>query len=364
MPSFDIIKKSSIQESFRNTSVITSYDLDVQDKLTEHFKGNIQIEGKKWQIGLIVGGSGTGKTTIAKEIFNLDEINELEFTDKSIIDEMPKNRTVSEITKTFNEVGFSSVTSWLKPYHVLSNGEKMRVELAYHLLSDENIIIYDEFTSVVDRTVAQTSSYAISKGIRKNKEKQFIAISCHYDIIDWLEPDWIYNTDSGEFFLFSEEDRPKRPRIELSIFKISRKYGVEIWEKFKKYHYLNTNLPSSAECYICLMNGNLCGFCAVGQVIGKKDMKIISRLVVLPQYQGIGIGTSLLNEISQLYSDSGKIVRIRTSSPSISYSLKKSPKWIFTDKRRVAPHTKMKNANESSSIRRLTFGFTYKDLKE
>lgn len=358
MPSFNIVKKSDIDDTFRNNSIITSYDLDVDKKLTEIFKGNIDIENKDWKIGLIVGGSGTGKTSIAKEIFDLDNFSSHKFSNKSIIDDMPSDCTVSEITKMFNMVGFSTVTSWLKPYGVLSNGERMRVELAYHLLSDEDLIVYDEFTSVVDRTVAKTSSYAISKGIRKNENKKFIAISCHYDIIDWLEPDWIYNTDSGEFFLFSEKDRPKRPKIELSIFKIPRKYGVEIWEKFKKYHYLDTNLPSSAECYICLMNGNLCGFCAISQIM-KKNYKLVSRLVVLPQYQGIGIGTNFLNEICEIYHKQKKHISIRTSSPSISYSLKKSNKWKFTDKRRVSPNANIRNLNKSSSRERMTFGFTY-----
>ena len=89
--------------------------------------------------------------------------------------------------------------SWLKPYNVLSNGEKMRVNLARCIIEDQNKIVFDEFTSVVDRTIAKTASCALSKAIRK-LNKQFIAVSCHRDIIEWLEPDWIYDTDKKEFF--------------------------------------------------------------------------------------------------------------------------------------------------------------------
>ena len=199
MPNFNIIKKINYEHSFRNQNIIDNFDLD-DVKFEEQFKGNINIENTEWNIGLIVGGSGTGKTTIAKEIFNLDECSNHKFTDKSIVDEMPEHCNINEITNMFNSVGFGSVTSWLKQYNVLSNGEKMRVNLAYNLLSEKEIIVFDEFTSVVDRDIAKTTSYAVQKNIRRNNRK-FIAISCHFDIIDWLQPDWVYNTDDGSFFI-------------------------------------------------------------------------------------------------------------------------------------------------------------------
>ena len=63
-----------------------------------------------------------------------------------------------------------------------------------------DFVVFDEFTSVVDRQVAQTASLAISKAIRRTK-KRFIAVSCHSDIIEWLEPDWVFNTnDMTGFF--------------------------------------------------------------------------------------------------------------------------------------------------------------------
>ena len=120
---------------------------------------------------------------------------------------MPKDMSVSDITKMFYTVGFGSVPSWLKPYDVLSNGEKMRVDLARTLL-EKDFAVFDEFTSVVDRNVAKTASIAINKAIKK-QDKKIILISCHYDIIDWLQPDWIFDTNKMQNFFAQAHDRNK-----------------------------------------------------------------------------------------------------------------------------------------------------------
>lgn len=107
---------------------------------------------------------------------------------------MPKEASVDDIEKAFYAVGFGSVPSWLKPYSVLSNGEKMRVDMANALLTDD-MVVFDEFTSVVDRNIAKVCCIAIEKAIRRSG-KRFIAVSCHRDITEWLQPDWIFDTDT------------------------------------------------------------------------------------------------------------------------------------------------------------------------
>lgn len=195
---FNITKETKPKKTFRVSSVLNAFDLSI-DKVKEHFEGNIDIEDKQWNIGLIVGSSGTGKSTIAKELFPDTYIFEQTYSEGSVIDDMPKEKSVKEITKAFTSVGFASPPSWLKPYSVLSNGEKMRCDLAKSILEEREIVVFDEFTSVVNREVAKTGSFAIQKAIRK-LNKKFIAVGCHSDIIEWLQPDWIYNTDEQRFF--------------------------------------------------------------------------------------------------------------------------------------------------------------------
>lgn len=204
MPTFDIIKEIKPKETFRIASVIGRFDLQ-SNHITERFKGSIDIDSN-WQIGLIVGKSGTGKTTIAKQLFPESYITNFEYKSESILDDMPKDCSIEEITYTFNSVGFSSPPSWLKPYQVLSNGEKMRVDLANAILQKNELFVFDEFTSVVDRQIAKIGSFATQKAIRKT-DKKFIAVSCHFDIEEWLMPDWVFNTNTMTFIKHSDKKK-------------------------------------------------------------------------------------------------------------------------------------------------------------
>ncbi len=196
MPSFDIVRHHKAGESFRVQSVIGKFDLQ-SSEVTERFQGEFELP-EKWNVGLIVGASGTGKTTIAKELFPDAYFEGFKYTHASVVDDMPKRAKMDEVTRMLNSVGFSSPPSWLKPYSVLSNGQKMRVDMARALLTEEPLVVFDEYTSVVDRQVAQVGSFAVQKAVRK-ADRQFIAVGCHYDVEDWLLPDWVFDTNSMTF---------------------------------------------------------------------------------------------------------------------------------------------------------------------
>ena len=118
-----------------------------------------------------------------------------------MIDNFPAGMDVNEIEKLFYAVGFGSVPCWCKPYHVLSNGEKMRVTLA-RAIAEKDFFVFDEFTSVVDRTVAMTLCLSLNKCLKKYPDKKVILVSCHKDILEWLDSDWAFCTDtmSNDFF--------------------------------------------------------------------------------------------------------------------------------------------------------------------
>jgi ABC-type ATPase with predicted acetyltransferase domain len=198
VPNFNILKTYEPSETYRVQSIIDLFTIDKKN-LSERFSGSIELEGRDWNIGLIVGGSGSGKSTIARECFGDWLVDDMVYKAKSVIDDMPDTFTANQIAAVFTSVGFASPPSWLKPYSVLSNGEKMRVNLARAIMERGECFAFDEFTSVVDRKVAKTGSAAIAKTVRKRGGK-FIAITCHHDVKEWLEPDWVYDTDAQQFF--------------------------------------------------------------------------------------------------------------------------------------------------------------------
>jgi ABC-type ATPase with predicted acetyltransferase domain len=201
------VKRWDQADSFRSQSVVGSFTLsDV--KLEKRFKGSLPIEDENWQVGVIVGRSGSGKTSIAKQLFPEAYIRGFEYSHKCVLDDFPEGLGTSEITRMLCSVGFASPPDWLKSYDCLSQGEKMRVDIARALCLPQKEIVFDEFTSVVDRDIAKVSAFAISKAVRHQKSKRFIAITCHYDVVDWLDPDWVFCTDTMKFDRKKEVGRP------------------------------------------------------------------------------------------------------------------------------------------------------------
>jgi ABC-type ATPase with predicted acetyltransferase domain len=156
-------------------------------------------------IGVIVGSSGSGKSTLLKE-FGKEETPTWSKS-KPIISHFSNP---DDAINKLSAVGLNTVPSWYRPYKVLSNGEQFRVDLA-RKLKDGAVI--DEYTSVVDRNVAKAASVALSRYIKKNDVKNIVLSTCHRDILEWLEPDWVIDTDLGEysegFFLSDQKSKSK-----------------------------------------------------------------------------------------------------------------------------------------------------------
>jgi ABC-type ATPase with predicted acetyltransferase domain len=91
-----------------------------------------------------------------------------------------------------SNVGLDPDTVCLKRFGQLSEGEKFRAEVAMNLKSD---MIFDEFTSMVDRTVAETVSKGLKEIAEKEKFKNITLCSCHKDFIKWVMPDLIVDLD-------------------------------------------------------------------------------------------------------------------------------------------------------------------------
>ena len=75
-----------------------------------------------------------------------------------------------------------------------------------------------------------------------------------------------------------------------------------MWQIFREHHYLNTErLGAGVRCYVAKLGEKPVAFIAVNHTRMKSNYFRVSRLVVLPDYQGIGIGKQLLNFIAELH---------------------------------------------------------------
>ena len=185
--------------SYRAARVKSLFNAERGNKF--ELTADLPLEGDNWQIGLIVGPSGSGKTTIGRALFGGGKIVDLYSgwpDDAPIVDAISPGGDFDSVTGALANVGLGDVPAWLRPFKALSNGQQFRAGLARVISDADDNIIVDEFTSVIDRQIAKIGAMAFSKGWRRNKGKKVVLLSCHYDIIEWLQPDWVFDTGTGE----------------------------------------------------------------------------------------------------------------------------------------------------------------------
>lgn len=350
-PRVDIVLESPIAKSFRVEQVRGMFD--VPNKKTIRHEWHVEMPlDFDWQIGLIVGPSGSGKTTIGRRLFPEAIFHEgYQWPeDKAIVDAFPENLEAKDIVEALSSVGFSSPPHWLKRFSHLSNGQRFRCELARLMLEDAEMVIVDEFTSIVDRDAAKISSAAVAKALRRRGKPRLVALSCHYDVLDWLDPNWVYNLADGQL---TRRSLRRRPPVQLRICSAP----VAAWELFRGHHYLSKDISRAARCFIALWNGTAVAFTSYVHMTGRKGCKRGHRTVVLPDYQGIGIGNALSQWLGNHCLKKGWRFYSVTSHPAMIRHRAKSPHWRMNRLGHV-----QKNSNLSygrTSHGRLTAGFEF-----
>tara|TARA_R110002020_G_C16250215_1_gene769749 strand:- start:321 stop:1442 length:1122 start_codon:yes stop_codon:yes gene_type:complete len=298
----EVILKSDVNKKFRCQVAANSLDIDVEKKSIHHLKiDNINLP-EKWNVGLVYGNSGSGKTTMIKHLFG-ENIFDVKLDEtKPIINQLPKELSYEECAKLLNGIGLNSVPCWIRPINTLSNGQKARAEAVYLMTKSKDVVFIDEWTSVVDRTVAKAMSICLYKYAKRNNKK-IILCSCHIDILEWLKPDWLIDCNKQEFILPKTEDFffNEREKIKFEIKQIDNKS----WKYFSKYHYLNENLPGGKlYLYGLFLNNLQIGFqCFANYVPHRKGTKIIyhsNRVVIHPDYNGLGLGMKMVDVCSKL----------------------------------------------------------------
>jgi ABC-type ATPase with predicted acetyltransferase domain len=343
---------SPVHTNFRCQAAANSLDIDVKKKSIHKLQiNNVEIP-ETWNIGLVYGSSGSGKTTSIKQLFGNNIFDSILDEEIPIINQLPDNLTYSECASLLNGIGLNSVPCWIRPVKTLSNGQKARAEAVLLMCQDREIVFIDEWTSVVDRTVAKAMSVCLYKYAKKHNKK-IVLLSCHYDILEWLNPDWMIDCNKQEFQLPKSEDFFFKRREELK-FDI-KKIGRRSWKYFSKYHYLNENLPGGKiYLYGLFHKGDQIGFqCYAGYVPNNPEILHFNRTVVHPDYNGLGLGIKMINETSRLLKQEVRCrIMGKFSSVPVFKAMIKNKKWKFLGQERVMGKIHMKNSRGRESTLR------------
>lgn len=343
MPTVDCVVSTPLEKTFRSEQISGMFGVELARKAEQAFRVEVPSVDEEWRLGVIVGPSGSGKSSVARHVYGDLMATSCDWpSSQCVLDGFPEDVSIKDVTSMLASVGFSSPPAWLRPYHVLSNGEKFRCDLARAILVGGDLVVFDEFTSVVDRTVAKIGSAAVAKAVRRGTGR-FVAVTCHYDVIDWLEPDWVLDMANSQL---ARGSLWRRPPINLRL----RHASPDLWPMFARHHYLNTDRLSGMRCYAAEYEDRPVCFVGVGGSWGNKGVRMIRRVVTLPDYQGAGIAGATLDAVADITSrqEGVRQVRIVTSHPGMIAALKHRDTWRLAE---FCRHGRNMNVNKSGGRR-------------
>ena len=318
-----------IYKGYRSARVRSLFNVTPEAGARFRAECALPVDEADWQVGLIVGPSGSGKSSIGKACWGAAAYHE-PFAwrpDRPIIEDIGADLDFNAVTGALSAVGLGDAPAWLRPYQVLSTGEKFRAELARLLLEGPRQVVVDEFTSVVDRQIARIGAAAFTKSWRRTAGRQVILLSCHRDIIEWVSPDWLLDTEDMSL----QRGRLwRRPDIAIDVLATNWRP----WPTFEPHHYLKLPLMVGAFNYVALHAGEPVAHLAVSTCTGLKTARMC-RLVVMPEWQGAGVGLRFMNFVAERwlrgenhYSKPMTTV-FHTSHPGLTAALLRQPCWMY-----------------------------------
>lgn len=294
-------------------SIFDKYDLlDVNEELEIPLKPESGITA-------LIGSSGSGKTTILKDWGMVQP----EYCEETPIYKLFNCEEDAE--KYLLMFGLRTIPAWRRSLTQLSNGERQRAVFALNYSND--VLFCDEFTSLVDRDTA----LALCNSINKAKPENLIVASCHKDIADFLYCDQIYDCDKRKW-------RSLRPvGVHTKTLDFRQVETKEAWRIFGKHHYLSGKVNTSATTYAAFINGKpvaMCAFIAFPSGSFKNAWRG-HRTIVLPEFQGMGIGNALSDWVARKISENGGRYFSKTAHPAMGEHRERSKKWRPTSKNKV-----------------------------
>ncbi len=120
----------------------------------------------------------------------------------------------------------------------------------------------------------------------------------------------------------------------MTVHPVRPEFKQNVWAIFAHHHYLTHEISKSARCWVVLSeDGDMVGFTSVLPMPSGtlKDAWRLTRTVVLPDYQGMGIGAIISDMVGEMYVAEGKRLYARTTHPRLARYRLASSVWRETE---------------------------------
>eukprot|EP00928_Gymnodinium_smaydae_P036058 TRINITY_DN25258_c0_g10_i1.p1 TRINITY_DN25258_c0_g10~~TRINITY_DN25258_c0_g10_i1.p1 ORF type:complete len:1013 (+),score=196.50 TRINITY_DN25258_c0_g10_i1:273-3041(+) len=302
----------------------------------------------EYQIGVLVGPSGTGKSSLLKGLATVDQAR---FPEEESVERTLISVVGAEIAAELLDAVSLPQSCRHLPRRVLSSSEGCRADAARALAvalaqKTTSKIAVDEWTSVCDRGTAKRTCEALGAWLRKAEGLPgVIFATVHEDIVEWLRPDWAFHTGSrhlsrrqgrGPLKAVSGAQETKACTLDhcfaapsvtievMSLRHLDREDCKKVWEThFEEHHYLRGGLSTCACCLLmrCKETRVPVAFHASMPFPGRvKDAWREHRLVTRPEWQGLRLGPSLSNLAAARFHAGGFRFYSTTAHPRLAAS--------------------------------------------
>jgi uncharacterized protein len=187
-----------VRRSLALGQVADLFGLDTHE--TDHtIIENLQFDLNPQELLLITGPSGSGKSSILRAIgeqYHAIPAHEIELPNVPLIDAL--SGPVEDRLSLLASCGLSEARLVMRTPSELSDGQRYRFRIAYAMATAQSPVLLDEFTAMLDRTLAKVVAFNIRKLVTRYRVGIFAATT-HDDIVEELNPDiWLRGEGDGQ----------------------------------------------------------------------------------------------------------------------------------------------------------------------
>ena len=188
---------TDVERTDRVLEIAEAFGLGLDEKEFVVFD-NLPLEISQGDVVYITGQSGSGKSTVLRELASLmnqsaltvSDIDKVELLDKPLIDQI--GQSTQEALTYLSIAGLNDAYLFIRKPSELSDGQRYRFRLAKLVESGAKVWIADEFLAVLDRTTAKVIAFNLQKVARKVGATVLVATT-HSDMVEDLAPDITIN---------------------------------------------------------------------------------------------------------------------------------------------------------------------------